>query len=77
MRFLQHGTYGSEGKVVLLSVTQKWGGGGQEFFFFTKTQGMADTCFLEKKNQNSPALPSPFPNMTNNKHFETVYSYLT
>ena len=54
------------------------GGGGQEFFFFfNKTQGMANTFFFEKKNQNSPALPSPFPNMTNNKHFETVYSYLT
>ena len=38
---------------------------------------MANTFFFEKKNQNSPALPSPFPNMTNNKHFETVYSYLT
>ena len=54
------------------------GGGGQEFFFFLLKRKVWPTLFFfEKKNQNSPALPSPFPNMTNNKHFETVYSYLT
>ena len=56
MRFLQHGTYGSKGKVV-----GGGGGGGQEFFFFTKTQGTANSFFLEKKIPKFPGPPLPFP----------------
>ena len=53
------------------------GGGSGVFFSLLKRKVWPTLFFLKKKNQNSPALPSPFPNMTNNKHFETVYSYLT
>ena len=37
------------------------GGGGQEFFFFTKTQGTANSFFLEKKIPKFPGPPLPLP----------------